>query len=77
MLHEGNSIAIQRFQSRGQHLCRFFGAKESVYKGKSSTPTGYGLEDQRGRNFIVKTLCIVVPVRQVIHMYKSRTFLNS
>ena len=37
---EGDSIAIQRCQSRGQHLCRFFGAKESVYKGKSSTPTG-------------------------------------
>lgn len=28
------------------------------------------LEDQRGRNFIVKTLCIVVPVRcETGHIY--------
>ena len=31
---------IERFHSRGQHLCKFIGTKESVCIRKSSTPKG-------------------------------------
>ena len=59
MLHEGDSIAIQRLQSRGQ----IFWSKRKRLQRKEFNSHRIGLEDQRGRNFIVKTLCIVVPVR--------------
>ena len=59
MLHEGDSIAIQRLQSRGQ----IFWSKRKRLQRKEFNSHRIGLEDQRGRNFIVKTFCIVVPVR--------------
>ena len=32
---------IERFHSRGEHLCKFIGTKESIFIRKSSTPTGF------------------------------------
>ena len=43
---------IVRFQSRDQHLCKFIGAKESVYKRKVNSHRT-GLKHQHGRRFIV------------------------
>ena len=40
--------AILCFHSRGQHLCKFIGTKESVYISKDSTPTGLGLGHKYG-----------------------------
>ena len=34
--------AIERFHSRGQHLCKFIGTKKkALIKEKSTTPTGF------------------------------------
>ena len=34
--------AIERFHSRGQHLCKFIGTKKKAFiKEKSTTPTGF------------------------------------
>ena len=41
------------FHSRGQHLCRFIGTKESVYKRKEFNSHGTGLGHKHGRRFIV------------------------
>ena len=32
--------SIERFDARGQHLCKFIGTKKAFTKEKSSTPTG-------------------------------------
>ena len=47
-------LQIQRFHSRGQHLCKFIGTKESVYIRKefSQLPQDW-LARQHGRRFIV------------------------
>ena len=38
--YQSDGMAIERFLSRDQYLCKFMGTKESVHKKKSSTPTG-------------------------------------
>jgi len=43
---------IVRFHSRDQHLCKFIGAKESIYIRKVNSHRN-GLEHQHGRRFIV------------------------
>ena len=45
--------SIERFQSRGQHLCKFMGTNESVYIRKESNSQRIVLEHQHGRRFIV------------------------
>ena len=45
--------AIECFHSRGQHLCKFIGTKESVYIRKEFNSHGIGLGHQHGRRFIV------------------------
>ena len=42
-------IRIERFHSRGQHLCKFIGTKESVYIWKEFNSHRIGLEHQHGR----------------------------
>ena len=42
---------IERFHSRGQHVCKFIGTKESVYIRK--LPKDIFLVHQHGRRFIV------------------------
>ena len=44
---------IERFQSRGQHLCKSNGPKESVYTGKEFSSPKTALEHQHGRCFFV------------------------
>ena len=44
---------IERFHSRGQHLCKFNGTKESVCIRKEFNSHRTGLEHQDGRRFIV------------------------
>ena len=46
-------IAILCFHSRGQHLCKFIGTKESVYIRKEFNSRRTGLEHKHGRRFIV------------------------
>ena len=41
------------FHSRGQHLCKFIGTKESVYIRKEFNSHRTGLGHQHGRRFIV------------------------
>ena len=41
--------ATERFHSRGQHLCKFIGTKESVYIRKAFNFNRNGLEHQHGR----------------------------
>ena len=51
---QGNCVLdIERFHSRGQHLCKFMGTKESVYIRKESNSHRIGVEHQHGRRFIV------------------------
>ena len=45
--------SIERFYSRGQHLCKFIGTKESVYIRKEFNSQRIFLVDQHGRRFIV------------------------
>ena len=45
--------SIERFHSRGQHLCKFIGTKESVCIRKDFNSHRIGLEHQHGRRFIV------------------------
>ena len=45
--------AIERFNSRGQHLCKFIGTKESVCIRKEFNSHRTGLGHQHGRRFIV------------------------
>ena len=47
------SAAIECFHSRGQHLCKFIGTKESVYIRKEFISHRIGLGHQHGRRFIV------------------------
>ena len=49
----GIAISIERFHSRGQHLCKFVGTKESFYVRKEFNSHGKDLEQQHGRCFIV------------------------
>ena len=52
----GNSrliSVIERFHSRGQHLCKFIGTKESVCIRKEFNSQMIGLGHQHGRRFIV------------------------
>ena len=44
---------IECFHSRGQHLCKFIGRKESVYIRKKLNSHRTGLGHQHGRRFIV------------------------
>ena len=44
---------IERFQSGGQHLCKFIGTKESVCIRKEFNFRRIGLGHQHGRRFIV------------------------
>ena len=44
---------IERFHSRGQHLCKFIGTKESVYIRKEFNSHRTGLGHKHGRRFIV------------------------
>ena len=48
-----NKIVIERFHSRGQHLCKCIGTKESVCIRKEFNSHRTGLEHQHGRRFIV------------------------
>ena len=45
--------AIECFHSRGQHLCKFIGTKESVCIRKELNSQRTGLGHQHGRRFIV------------------------
>ena len=45
--------SIKRFQSRGQHLCKVTGTKESVCIRKEFNSQRIGLGHQHGRRFIV------------------------
>ena len=52
----GDSISehfIERFHSRGQHLCKFEGTKENVSTRKEFNSHRIGLEHQHGLRFIV------------------------
>ena len=51
-LSKGSSH-IGRFHSRGQHLCKFIGTKESVCIRKQLNSQRIGLGHQHGRRFIV------------------------
>ena len=44
---------IECFHSRGQHICKFIGTKESVYIRKEFNSHRTGLGHQHGRRFIV------------------------
>ena len=44
---------IECFHSRGQHICKFIGTKESVCIRKEFNSQGTGLGHQHGRRFIV------------------------
>ena len=44
---------IERFQSRGQHLCSFIGTKESTCMRKEFNSQRISLVHQHGRHFIV------------------------
>ena len=46
-------VSIECFHSRGQHLCKFIGTKESVYIRKEFNSQRIGLGHQHGRHFIV------------------------
>ena len=45
--------AIECFHSRGQHICKFIGTKESVCMRKEFNSQRTGLGHQHGRRFIV------------------------
>jgi len=45
--------SIDRFHSRGQHLCKFIVTKESVCIRKEFNSHGTGVEHQHGRRLIV------------------------
>ena len=45
--------SIERFHSRGQHLCKFIKTKESVYIRKEFNSQRIFLVHQHGRHFIV------------------------
>ena len=47
------SAAMECFHSRGQHLCKFIGTKESVYIRKEFNSHRIGLGHQHGGRFIV------------------------
>ena len=44
---------IERFHSRGQHLCKFIGIKESIYIRKEFNSQRIFLVHQHGRRFMV------------------------
>ena len=44
---------VERFHSRGQHLCKFIATKESVCVRKAFNSHRTGLGHQYGRRFIV------------------------
>ena len=48
-----HAIPTLRFHSRGQHLCKFIGTKESVYIRKEFNSHRTGLGHQQDRRFIV------------------------
>ena len=47
-------LAIERFQSPGQHVGKFVGTKESVHIRRRFDFYRIGLEYQHGRRFIVR-----------------------
>ena len=49
----GKTAPILCFHSRGQHLCKFIGTKESVYIRKEFNSHRTGLGHKHGRRFIV------------------------
>ena len=46
-------VPTESFHSRGQHLCKFIGTKESLCKRKEFNSHRTGLGHQHGRHFIV------------------------
>ena len=44
---------VRTYYSRGQHLCRFIGTKESVYIRKEFNSQRIGLGHKHGHRFIV------------------------
>ena len=50
---ETGGFIIERFHSRGQHLCRFIGTKESVCIRKEFNSRRIDLEHKHGRRFFV------------------------
>ena len=48
-----NTFSIECFHSRGQHLCKFIGTRESVCIRKEFKSHRIGLGHQHGRRFIV------------------------
>jgi len=48
-----DTILVERFHSRGQHLCKFIGKKESVYTKNEFNSYRNGLKHQNGRYGIV------------------------
>ena len=46
-------FCIERFHSRGQHVCKFIGTKENVYRRKEFNSHRTGLGRKHGRRFIV------------------------
>ena len=50
---KNGSDRIERFHSRGQHLCKFMGTKKIFYLRKGSNSRRICLEHQYGRRFIV------------------------
>ena len=50
---EESEMDIECFHSRGQHLCKFIGTKESVCIRKELNSQRTGLGHQHGRRFIV------------------------
>ena len=53
LFYYGYNGLIERFHSRGQHLCKFIGTKESVCIRKEFNSQRTGLGHQHGRRFIV------------------------
>ena len=52
-MHRNLQKPIECFHSRGQHLCKFIGTKESVCTRKEFNSHRIGLGHQHGRRFIV------------------------
>ena len=70
------SLPIECFHSRGQHLCKFIGKKESVCIRKEFKSHKTGLGHQHGRRFIVLGHPIWPPWRQVKTLYFPLGSLN-
>ena len=52
-IHQRGLILLKHNYSRGQHICKFIGTKESVYIRKEFNSLRIFLVNQNGRRFIV------------------------